>query len=1772
MQSEAWGGMASNGKLCLEPNWNGLNSNDLVDVQGDLIVHDVGGKKHLFRSTINKQLFTVKGQLTNLQAYSFLQCQIQVNHGRFHLDACSGFALGLPTPTTAMFQGAIEVCSGIAMMSQGFVSCGMETKATNDLQEANCAFQTRQGHSNVVQGEINDAQVVANLHAAYGSPVLLSGGFSCQPWSALGDKAGMNDPRAKSLIGTLRAAFFLRAFAIQLECVVEASRDKEVRAVIHEYCRLTQFRQSEVELSLDAMMPTKRTRWWCMFTHGTLPPLNLTPLPCLSRQPVVGDIIPVCPAWPSHHMSQLELDQYETRKFAAFGGIEQNMVRHNAVLRTALHGWANQLTACPCKCRQFPMSEERLQSKGMFGALVRIAGEFHTSSGHYPKTRHLHPWEMCVIHGGIPEYEWHPMRFSIAALGQMASPVQSCWITGHLLALCDEVQNRPVRLPEEHLWNHFCRLAKAVEATQPQVHGTEGFQSYIHEVRNVLLSRVASAKVPQSITAPEKTEKNEVNSQRSGRKNLQNEDPNGEKEQPAVKTQELVKEEKQPGRRTPEPVTKSAEETQILHPPMCLQAMPSSAPVTGGPAPHPSRVVDGMHDVAISNAGAMPSVHSKQSPHPPTGGITAFASSAKTPTSAAATQAKAAGKHVVKNHASGPTAVAEGRTKPTLPEELGRSDAHPSAEISLSDKAASVPTETSPGMTHGSIGCADHAPSDPIEPSDRVEAGLGGKAGPAGHGSPPTPAGMPLFVQQLNSVRPAETHGSRPCPEKDSSRVNHDDIAMDKDAHEEHVTHDAMETCMPPHVDDAMDTDPLPGDHSNKPTREAREPTDHEGLTQDMLQVVQQGELSTLHTPVMQSHTIQIIRQDDDVPTFIKVQPDTTVGAITVAEAKLGSLTPPICVNTCVGTRIQPAAITTPFQQVFLKEMAKYGSGRTSEEITMPPEFKEPRKFSRLALLYRQEAYVADDEMYHYLSMLTATGQAIHTPLAIVPDGIDDEDLIQLLKDWFAKAMVVADGPCTLVTAIFAHHHWFPVGMKFAHGSIQVFTTPGGQAWVHVATREMGETCSIHTIAIDTCFPNDCGFQCVAWIMSFVFDPTHHLGQFKPVNATTAIAWRGLFEHHLITSGSAKRTVVPKELSFGGTTGGDFMMSLQNLLMEHGVPKEHAEDRANVICDKLGRTTVARTLRSAQPWRELKQIANQCSPKLQLVLASELQAIIQARTDKQQKFGSKQTKKKSTPQTKHPIQLNAEDIGIPDGIFQDASGHAIHQKTVANIGPEASGIIVVHAKQAVPYLKFAQPVSSKGLALLVLNHHDPLMQGLGEEIRFPARFEKTSEPILISAKLVQLGASIVSRVVPDQTIKIEEVHNSVIRVIMFRDEIEKKWEHILDKPVKHMVSAVKILQPQSDGRSSIMDVWDRQWLNEKLERTRPADASLFMATFRMEKGDVAEALKGSGTAGCYVEPRSSDGRTPATEYRVIWLNKSDKQSAMIASQSTVQWTCIVRSGNRFGLRVAAHDAQKVHEQHKPLTPFLTSDQVTTYHVGPIPHGSNRTALTKLFQSWSWQARPCQPKSRTPDGKGVVWECQAICKPPFEVYQLEHADVLITEVPRKHQKQAAAQSSIQASAKTLAVLKAADTKDDPDQDPWEIDDPWGNYATPVKAAKKISIPDNKGHDDIDLIAAKVQRKLQSTWQQTTGSKMDVDVDTHDHTRIQTVEDRLAMLEHTVQANHTQQGQHVQELANQIAQVQHNVDQQGKAFQTHLDDKLDKQLQQIEQLLTKRSRTE
>eukprot|EP00435_Cladocopium_sp_Y103_P057637 s101_g19.t3 len=1557
------------------------------------------------------------------------------------------------------------------------------------------------------------------------------------------EQGRMKDQRSGSLRGTLRAAYFLRAHSIQLECVTEASKDREVRSLLSLFCKLTGYHLAETELALDAMMPTKRLRWWCMLVNPTIPPMKLHALPRLSEPPVMGDMLPMCPPWPAEDIAHLELDLYESNKFEAYGGIDSNLVRSNTVLRTALHGWANQLTGCPCQCRKFPLSEARLQQKGLFGALIALGGYFKTPRGNVIKTRHLHPWEMCIVHGGIPEFNWTPLRYSIAALGQMASPVQSCWITGQFLAHYHQSQDLPVVLPEIHLWNHFTRLFSAVASDQPNLYSAPAFQTYMNRIRWTLQSRVQIAQGPMPEPAPA----------------MGHDEPDASDHDDPCK-----------GGHADNPKFR----------PMSLHAMPvgplrghgPSPPESAGPTKHTHGATE--TDLIESDSHVL---HEHALGH---GGMSEKTGIVGCPPDALDGVAQAAHDHLTFPTEAMPVGPLRGHG-PSLPLETMSALAHEKPVFSADATMMCQTTSSTPGAHpaqtlrfQGTRG-TDVAHPDPIGKPPRGEEDqvmfphrpMSPDAMPEKplRGPGPSHSGPHEKIHEENSE--AKLPGVPPAIDNTTGGLVAFASPRNHHAASGHSTNGPKESECTTEVI-------LPAAPAPFPKMPA-DTADEVGLTQAMLQVAIEVEQTHVHhdPTTIDTHEIQVIRQDDMFATHMRIKADATVGSITVAEAKMGSLVPPICVNTSVGTRIPSAATTTPYQQVFLKEMAKYGSGTTREAIRIPLELFDPRPIPRISLLYRQEGFVASDEMAWYLRMVTATGQATSTPAAILPEFYEDEELELRMQNWFAEAMLVADAPCTLVTAIYAHFHWFPVGIRFANGVFDIFTTPGGRDWVQIIAKDMPKLCTIHTREIGQSFPNDCGFQCVAWLISFVFDTPFDKTPIPAVSAKTAEGWRSLFEHHLHASEAALQLVAPTSLAFGGTSNGDVMQSLCHLIQQHGVPTDLSQERANVIMEKLGRVAISKTLRGTQPWRELKQLANQCSPKLQLILPSELQAVIDARTAQQQQFGSKKTKKKMGGGPKKPIQLAAEDIGIPEGIFQDAMHQGLHQVPLSQIGPETCGIVVVNVQQAIPYLKFAKPISKFGLALLVIDPQDPALHGIGDEIRFPARCERTSEPLLMSAKLVQLGSVLVSRTVPERSLKVEEVRTVVLRFAIYKDETEKQWDHIITRPVKHLVNSVPILGLKADGTSPIIDLWDRQYLNDRMERVKPESSTTFLTTFRIESCDVDGALKSSGTDGIYAEPRSADGRSPSPEYRVVWLNKQSKQSVLLASQATSEWTCVVRAGHRFGLRCHRQNAQKVHEHHKPQTPFLESDQLLTFHAGPFPHGANRAALIKLFSSWSWQARPCQPKSRTPDGKGVVWECQAAQKPPFEVYQLEHADVLITEITRKPSRQAPVQADIQASAKTIAALKAVETPGGPEEDLLQTNDPWASYSTPVKAAKRASAVDLSTPEALDTIAAKVQHRLTPVWQQLQANRPDGDHDmSQGDERVQEMEDRLAKLEQTVTANHKLQSQNTQELAAQITKVQQNVEQQGRAFHAHLDDKLDQQLQQIEQILSKRTRME
>lgn len=556
--------------LCLEPPWNRVTAGDKISFLADIVIWDPAQRRHLLRSAGKRVLVLVEGFLPKAEAYSLLDVQILSTTKGFRVECEQGHVLPHQVPEMSCAYLATEVCAGIGCLGRGLETAGMKIQASNELRETFVRFQSLQGRT-VLQGDIGDVGTIAKLHAMQQGPGCLAGGFSCQPWSHLGDKGAGSDQRAATLVYMLRAAYFTRAHSIIMECVVGAGKDPEVNRTISEFCAWTGYRKVDVELSLQHILPARRDRWWCVLSSPAWPAINLRPLPMLNPLPSIQELLPYCPQWDNKDQQQIQLDRYETTKHEMYGGLHNKLVSSNGQLPTALHGWGNQLYPCPCGCRSSPMAEHRLAEKGIFAALVLMEGSYETAyQGTLPQTRHLHPWELAVLHGMPPSMDFSQgLRLGIAGLGQMASPIQSNWVAGHLLGQIEARYDLPCQLPEVRLGNHFRTFFAAVAQDQPALVQQPAFEGYVQRLWGTLTASIAANQVQWPLQASdvsiaanhELCDEEKTKIERTGRKDLKsdnNQPPDRteapavehEKKQPALEPQELPKEDEVPAHGT----------------------------------------------------------------------------------------------------------------------------------------------------------------------------------------------------------------------------------------------------------------------------------------------------------------------------------------------------------------------------------------------------------------------------------------------------------------------------------------------------------------------------------------------------------------------------------------------------------------------------------------------------------------------------------------------------------------------------------------------------------------------------------------------------------------------------------------------------------------------------------------------------------------------------------------------------------------------------------------------------------------------------------------------------------------------------------------------------------------------------------------------------------------------------------------------------------------------------------------------------------------------
>ena len=893
-----------------------------------------------------------------------------------------------------------------------------------------------------------------------------------------------------------------------------------------------------------------------------------------------------------------------------------------------------------------------------------------------------------------------------------------------------------------------------------------------------------------------------------------------------------------------------------------------------------------------------------------------------------------------------------------------------------------------------------------------------------------------------------------------------------------------------------------------------------------------------------------------DSMTSVSVPVQTTVAQLIAAEAKLHNITTtfPFQAYDVVGRSLNDDATLVHDMVIVL---TPHDFSYDFEVAGIDLQFPEPQ---RTRFLWHQGGFVAQDEMKFYLQHLKTKDKiVIDHPMVIQSIADLDMQLSEFLGQSIEIHQATNQHPFHTATVCLVQGHWFPLRLRIRDNEVVFKTTPDGFRLVQQHAPSLMDSCySWVIVAIGQEFLHDCGFQCIQWLSEI----DHAMLRIQPMSAFEAIVLRHEFAVFLADPATRTYQYECQPICLGGASESQLVSSLQTLLHQHGVAHDRSNQCAQHLLKCLGHKSIAHILGAPNPWKDLKTKATQHNPPIQIVLSAELQQVVQDRIKQGKPFGKKATKNKSDKGSTAIIKIQPSQICLPDGIFKQADGKPLGHIPVTQISSNSSGVALASIEEALPFFTLQSPISAGGIALIVLDHQDSRLPSGCELIKFPAQFRATDEPVLLTGALLQLGQTKVIRALPDAPTSIDEIQTQAIRVLVYRDEFDMEWTSFMQSPVRHLTEHEVFSQM---GSHDLIDVWDRQVLDSNFKKVAGSNAFLYAVNFRVPSQTAQDLHFRSGVSGIYVEPRSDNGRMPCPDHSVIWLPKRGLRETLLTAQTSEIKCSVARNGLRYGLRVPRSQAADLHKAHRPDLDYIEGSTKQTFRIGPLPWGTTKQSLQKVFAKWGWPARVGQPAGQAADNHGVFWSAIASQNPSHWVFTMTHGDVLITRADNQQETGPKPSHGIVASVRTIkAITKVGELPQDSGSDPWLVHDPWGKFQ-PQKPIVK---------DQLAAMEASITTKVKAAIQATE----DVHMPAAQDSRVQALEDQVKTLSANFNQMHSnlasfqqQQQQHNTQVASQVTTLKSQVESQASSLQGMIESKLDDQMTRLEALLSKRMRS-
>ena len=470
---------------------------------------------------------------------------------------------------------------------------------------------------------------------------------------------------------------------------------------------------------------------------------------------------------------------------------------------------------------------------------------------------------------------------------------------------------------------------------------------------------------------------------------------------------------------------------------------------------------------------------------------------------------------------------------------------------------------------------------------------------------------------------------------------------------------------------------------------------------------------------------------------------------------------------------------------------------------------------------------------------------------------------------------------------------------------------------------------------------------------------------------------------------------------------------LREVLQQRGVPEHLTEERALMGLSKIGLNKLKGALDAKDVWSQLKALGS--APKINFLWIKPAELEEQIKKRAQSKFKVNPSNKKSSKSKSsgsQPVIVDPVDLQLIEGTFVAGDEVPMGQLQIAEVGANRCGLAFGQLSDVQPYLQGTESLTLGGLGILTTTPIPVTAQGLlpVTNLRFPAIFKPTGEAILVEGSLIQLGDQTIHRVENPNMIQIDELHTTVLKVVVYRDEWPHSWDTFTSSPVKAILhqfpafvlckgincgDGCKKFHPPVDAElgSVIADVWNRFWLSLRGKRMPAAEADIFQVYFRIPQVCLSTLHWLSGNAGLYVEPRSSDGRSSDPSMAVIWLPGSNLSEATHKHKTIEKTLPVTRFGSKYGVRVLMKDEAQIRAKMgaEESQPRILVQQI--YEMRPLPHGTTRKSLTQILSELGWAAKPVQPGRA--DATGMSWKVGAEAPPPAPVIQTSLGDITIS---------------------------------------------------------------------------------------------------------------------------------------------------------------------------------